>query len=467
MAAPRDFASLSSNRPDPSVLAALGVMHRIFVIFILTVSAVSLCGWMIPDAGHYIPHVAVWGTMKANNALLVLLCGLSLCLSEPERSNRAVWWSRLIAGAATLLAAILVLERVSGITLPVDTMLARDAGSVHPGRSSIEACGTLLLMGFALTNLRARKRTLSIVVDGATFGIIFLMLTFASRYAFGLSHVFGESPLNPMSLQTFVCVSMLTWLLVNRRAEYGAFGVVIGSQIGGKTTRFAAPCAILLPFVFAAARVMVVRSHLLTETSAAAAATALLSVIAFVLVLFLGRKINDLENVISELSLRDGLTNLYNRRGYYVLAEQALRLAKRSGDSFFVLFIDVDDLKRTNDALGHEVGSELLRAVAGLLEDTFRETDVIGRIGGDEFVVVGRVDPNSVENQVRRLEDATSRANSLSTEQFRLSFSIGYVVSHASQPESLEELIRRADELMYEAKRIKKKLTFEPVAAQL
>jgi diguanylate cyclase (GGDEF)-like protein len=440
-------------------------MHRIFVGFIVTVSAISLCGWMIPGVAPMLPHVSVWGTMKANNALMVLLCGLSLYLSEPGRTNPAVWWSRLLAAIVTLLAAILVFERFSGVTFAVDTMLAHDAGSVHPGRSSIEACGTLLLVGFTLMNLRARKRLLSKIVDGVAFGIIFLMLTFASRYAFGLSHIFGESPLNPMSLQTFVCVSMLTWLLVNRRAEYGVLCVVIGSQIGSKTTRFAAPCAILLPFVFATAKAMAVKSHLLTETSATAAATASLSIFAFVLILFLGCKTNDLENVVSELSLRDELTKLYNRRGFYVLAEQAFRLAKRSGDSFFVLFIDVDDLKRTNDALGHEVGSELLRAVAGLLENTFRETDVIGRIGGDEFVVAGRVDPNNVENPVRRLEDAASRANSISTEQFRLSFSIGNVVSDASQPTSLEELIHRADEIMYEAKRTKKKLRFEPVAA--
>ena len=103
--------------------------------------------------------------------------------------------------------------------------------------------------------------------------------------------------------------------------------------------------------------------------------------------LALGSKTNQLENAIRELSLRDELTSLYNRRGFYVLAEQAYRLAQRAGESFFVLFIDVDGLKKTNDELGHEVGSELLRSIAGLIEHTFRETDVIGRIGGDEFVI--------------------------------------------------------------------------------
>lgn len=89
----------------------------------------------------------------------------------------------------------------------------------------------------------------------------------------------------------------------------------------------------------------------------------------------------------------------------------------------------------------------------------------VGRIGGDEFVVAGRVDPNNVENQVRRLEDATSRASLILTQQFRLSFSFGNVISDASQPASLEELIRLADELMYESKRNKKKPRSEPAAA--
>jgi diguanylate cyclase (GGDEF)-like protein len=320
-------------------------------------------------------------------------------------------------------------------------------------------------VGLVLINLRARKRFLSSAADFVTLCIVLLMLTMASRYAFGISHLFEESLRNPMSVPTFVCASILTWIVVNRRAEYGAFSLLIGSQIGAKTTRVAAPCAIILPFAFAFAGALAIRFHLLSSTVAIATATSTLAVCAFSLVLALGGKINALESAIRELSLRDELTKLYNRRGFYVLAEQALRLAQRAGESFFVLFIDVDGLKQINDELVHEVGSELLRSMAGLIEHTFRETDVIGRIGGDEFVIAGRAGAHNADNPVRRLQEATALENSMPGRPFSLNFSLGYVLSDETQSASLEQLVQKADEIMYEAKRAKKCL--RPDAAEV
>jgi diguanylate cyclase (GGDEF)-like protein len=446
---------LSSSQPDLDVLAVLGVIQRLLVVLVIVIAGICLCGWLIPRLGDMIPRAA---TMKANTALMVLLCGVSVVLSEPRRTETAVQISRLLAAIATAFAAVLVFERLSGITFRIDTFLAADASSPQPGRVSIEACGTLFLLALVLTNLRARKRFLSHAVDGITLGIVLLVLTLASRYAFGVTHLFEESLRNPMSVPTFICVSILTWIVVNRRAEYGRFSILIGSQIGAKIARFAAPCAILLPFVFSFAGGLAARLHVVSTTVANATATSTLSVCAFLLVLALGGKINALESAIRELSLRDELTRLYNRRGFYVLAEQAFRLAQRAGESFFVLFIDVDGLKKTNDELGHEVGSELLRSMAALIENTFRETDVIGRIGGDEFVIAGRVDAHNADNPVRRLQEASILENSMPGRPFSLNYSFGYVLSDETQSASLEQLIQKADGIMYEAKRAKKRL---------
>jgi diguanylate cyclase (GGDEF)-like protein len=457
-------ARLSSNQPDFHVLRALGAIHRVLVVVVATIAAISLCRWTIPPVHRLLQYLPYWSIMKANTALLILLCAVSVTLSEPRRSTRALHVSRFLAGFATVFAAVLVFERFSGITLPIDTLLAADATSEFPGRVSIETCGTLMLIGFVLRNLRLRKRRLAHAVDGVTLGIIFLMLTFTARYVFGLTHVLAESVRDPMSVPTFACLGILTWLIVNRRAEYGAFSVLIGSQIGGRTARFAAPCALLLPFIFALGRMMSVRIHLASELVATATATASMAMCAFFLVLALARKTNDLENALRELSLRDELTRVYNRRGFYLLAEQALRLAQRSGESFFVLFIDVDDLKKTNDVLGHEVGSELLATVAGLIVQTFRETDVIGRIGGDEFVVAGQFGNEGVANPMRRLEESVARENAMPGRPYEISFSLGLVLSERASSETLEEMLQRADATMYDAKRTKKRLRAEGVA---
>jgi len=462
-------APLSSNQPDLGLLAALGVVNRILLVFVIADAGFCLSGWLVPPIEHFFQNIQyqIGGIMKANNALMILLCGFSIALSGPRRGNIALHLSRLFAGLAMLLAAVLVFERLSGITLPIDTLLAADASSPNPGRSSIQTCGTLLFMAFVLFFIRERKRFLARIVDSVTLCIVFLMLIFTSCYVFqvnsgGFSYnLLGGGPLNPMSLPTFLSFCGLTWIIVSRRAEYGIFSILIGSGIGGKTARVATPCAILLPFVFAVARSLAVQFHLLSESSAAAAATSAMAVLAFCLVVQLARKNDDLEHANRELSLRDELTKLYNRRGFYALAEQSLRLAHRDGEIFFVLFLDVDNLKKTNDAFGHEIGSELLRDTAALLQNTFRETDVIGRVGGDEFVVAGRVSLSSGENHVRRLEEAVIRENVRPERRIPISFSIGYTQSDGAG--DLEQLVKKADMFMYEAKRAKKRLRTDAV----
>lgn len=446
--------ALPSNQPDLQVLAALGTIHRVLLLLVTVFAAITLGGWLIPPLGHALP--AHWTMMKANTAFLVLLCALSLRLSEPRQSRSAVRLSRLFASVAMLVSVVFVCERLRGVSLPIDTFLSADAGAPNSGIVSIENCGTVLLMGFVLRNLRARKRLLARLVDGVTLCIILLMLTFTSRFFFGLSHVFGATEQDPMSPQTFVSLGILTWLIVNRRAEYGTFSVLIGSQIGGRIARFSAPCALLLPYAFAFARTLAIRFVRISDASATAVTTTALSVFAFCLVLALGRRTNDLESAVRELSLRDDLTRLYNRRGFYVLAEQALRLAQRAGEPFFVLFIDVDDLKKTNDAHGHEVGSQLLSQTAALLERTFRETEVIGRIGGDEFVVAGRVESHSYADPLQRIEQTLLHENATPGRPFPISFSVGYVISTGTSGDTLDLLLQKADGIMYEAKRARK-----------
>ncbi len=88
------------------------------------------------------------------------------------------------------------------------------------------------------------------------------------------------------------------------------------------------------------------------------------------------------------LSLVDDLTGIYNRRGFSALAQQELKKANRIKRGMLLLFADVDDLKKINDSLGHQEGDLALIETANLLKETFREPDIIARIGGDEFVVL-------------------------------------------------------------------------------
>jgi diguanylate cyclase (GGDEF)-like protein len=156
---------------------------------------------------------------------------------------------------------------------------------------------------------------------------------------------------------------------------------------------------------------------------------------------------------IRQLSVTDELTGLNNRRGFYLLAEQALREARRHGRSCLIAFLDVDGLKRVNDEQGHDVGDSLIADVAQVLRATLRESDILARMGGDEFCVLATEptgDPALLRN---RLLEAFRCFNEAEHRPYRLSDSIGLVQAAATASVTVDELIARADELMYEEKR--------------
>jgi diguanylate cyclase (GGDEF)-like protein len=163
-----------------------------------------------------------------------------------------------------------------------------------------------------------------------------------------------------------------------------------------------------------------------------------------------------MEKEIHDLTLRDELTGLYNMRGFYLLGEQTLRLAQRAELPFSVLFIDLDGLKRINDDLGHNTGSTYLAETGELVMNCFRETDVKGRFGGDEFVVAGQFSMVGIELAATRLKSMADAQNQKNPRKHPLSLSAGWVTLDHPSNESLKELVRRADEAMYRDKRAKK-----------
>jgi diguanylate cyclase (GGDEF)-like protein len=171
----------------------------------------------------------------------------------------------------------------------------------------------------------------------------------------------------------------------------------------------------------------------------------------------ISRHIRRMESEIHRLSLRDELTGLYNLRGFRLLAEQAMRLAVRSQEPFSLMFVDLDGLKEINDTLGHNVGSARLIETADLLTESFRETDVVARMGGDEFAVAGQFSATAIRIAAQRLEDRASILKVDSGGGRPLSLSIGYAThSHDHRRLSLQDLLDEADSQMYDHKRRKR-----------
>jgi len=155
------------------------------------------------------------------------------------------------------------------------------------------------------------------------------------------------------------------------------------------------------------------------------------------------------------LALTDDLTGLYNRRGFLLIAEHQWKLALRKNASALLFYIDVDEFKKINDLLGHKEGDRALQTVATALRDCFRKTDLIGRLGGDEFSVIAiEADPRSQAELERRLDEVVQESNRKAGRKFQLSLSIGVLACDNSlESSTLEELLARTDALMYEKKR--------------
>ncbi|MCX5812697.1 MAG: PAS domain S-box protein [Proteobacteria bacterium] len=163
-----------------------------------------------------------------------------------------------------------------------------------------------------------------------------------------------------------------------------------------------------------------------------------------------------LETQLQTMSMKDELTNLYNRRGFFTISEQQIKIANRTKMEMLCFFIDLDGMKWINDTLGHKEGDDALVMTASILKETFREADVVGRIGGDEFAVfaVGTSMAGTVL-LVKRLQRHIDDYNIQAGKPYKLSLSIGVACYNPENPQSIDELISTADALMYKEKKEK------------
>ena len=164
-----------------------------------------------------------------------------------------------------------------------------------------------------------------------------------------------------------------------------------------------------------------------------------------------------MQEEMRSLLLRDELTGLYNRRGFFTLVEYLLKMAKRQDRGMFMLYADLDNLKQINDAYGHQEGDLALIESANLLRKNYRESDIIARIGGDEFVVISAGTPGDcIDTILKRLQQALEAYNAKRNRRpYALSISAGIAYYDPENPCSIDELLAQGDRSMYRHKKHK------------
>ena len=159
------------------------------------------------------------------------------------------------------------------------------------------------------------------------------------------------------------------------------------------------------------------------------------------------------EEKIRYLSDNDLLTGLCNRRGFHVRLKSEIARSKRSKEMFALLFLDLDGFKKINDSLGHEAGDYLLKELSKLFKNSLRNSDFIGRYGGDEFVVLltGIKHESAITQKIEELIQIASQEFIYDTHIMKVSVSIG-VALYPEHAQSDTKLLSYADTAMYLAK---------------
>jgi len=446
--------SLPPGQPDPALVRKLFYVQQTCLALVTLGAIAVFAAWLSPVAAHYLPRIAT--QMSIPIALTVLLCAFSLVLSEPGSHLALPRLSRAIAMLAGILAFAVLLENTFHLFPSLDQLLDSERGTVNNRGLALQPPGAFGLLAIVMILVGGSSVLIRRIADVAVALLCLLTMILTTENLFGAFGLFGLLLSDLISPLVLFSLSLLTMVVVFRQAEHGVFSIFLGCGIGSRIARGFAPVLLVLPFLGEVTRTRLELREMVPPQYGNATFTSLIAAISILLLLFLVWRINSMEQEIHDLTLRDDLTGLYNMRGFYLLAEQTLRLAQRAQLPFSVLFIDLDGLKMINDQMGHNTGSAYLAETGELVATTFREGDVKGRFGGDEFVIAGQFSVVGIEIAAQRLMNAAAERNISTPRRFPLSLSIGYVTAEYYSQETLKELVTKADQAMYREKRRKK-----------
>ncbi len=170
-------------------------------------------------------------------------------------------------------------------------------------------------------------------------------------------------------------------------------------------------------------------------------------------------RLNEDNAELDNISKLDELTGLLNRRGFNKKAREALQAYSGTNKHAVIAYADMDNLKIINDKYGHNEGDYSLKALAGVLKRTFRCSDIVGRVGGDEFVAMAITDDKDFSGIIQeRFRKYIDDINADSGKPYSINMSMGIYDFNCNDKLALDEAVDKADDLLYEAKKKRIKL---------
>jgi diguanylate cyclase (GGDEF)-like protein len=433
--------ALRSDEPDFAPLHQLSLIEKGYLAVVAIIALAALGGAALPSLGHAIPSALA--AIKPQIALAALLSAAGLELTRTRQPKASAAIGVALAALVALLGCAVLCENAFHVSTGFDFFASGSFASPLSARMSSLTAASFAALGLDIVFIRARRGLASHAADLLVSIFCLLVMFMVTRY---MTEGLGPLPASGQtSLLVLLSLALLAFVAFMRRAEAGFFATLLGAGSGSRIARIAAPIALLVPFLPQTAFVRAVKAGLIRSEYLDTFAAFFVAAVSVTLILYMAWKINRLEKRIRELSLNDELTGLYNRRGFHLVAWQALRHARRSGLPFSILFITVLNQQQDKQAGEEHPSPELLTEVANLLKASFRDTDVIGRIDPLLFAVAGHFHRQAVEVMRLRLREAVNYRNSDPGRTLRLAFDVGFAVAADPRNESLEDLLAQAD----------------------
>ncbi len=472
-----DILSLTStvtNQADTASNVVRGVgIDRLAAVFAALVGALVIVGWAldIETLKRLVPNLVA---MNPSTAFAFIFLAISVWASHFEDGSQPVIIAaRYSAFVVLIIGSLKLCELTTGWFPGVDQILFIDKLSADstgvPNRMAPNTAFNFVLLSVAIIFPRRKQ---SGRIDLST--VLIVLSIFGSflpiiGYLYGTKPFYGVGQFIPMALHTAFTFLILGLGLLFARPGRPLVATVSDNGMSGIMVRRLLPAVIGLPILLGWLRLEGQKLDLYDNELGAALVVVVQILLLAIMVswnsfilLRIDKERRDAESKLAELVLTDDLTGLRNRRGFTLLGEHELKLAnnKRMGIVLWCLYADLDGLKKINDTLGHDAGSQAIVNTATVLKATFREADIIARLGGDEFAILAATNTSTGGNLlIERLQANVAAFNAGNDLRYKLSLSVGLVPVEPDEMHTLDEILKAADAQMYSNKQERKNLT--------
>jgi diguanylate cyclase (GGDEF)-like protein len=508
----RETLDIPSTTPGRSFQLLLDRLTRSCSVMVACVGVVVLYGWIfdIPQLTRLLPGLAF---MKINTACALLAASVALWLLHTHEQGSA--WSRVARCLAVLLFALgslTLCEHMFGLNLGIDQHIASNlqhpsTQTGHFGRVSPASSFILTFVGLALLTLKARRPGLAACTHWLVVPPLLVSALAVLGYAYGATSLYAVKPYTSMAAHTAASFFILTLAVLAADLAHGFARIAVSDTAGGLVSRRLLPTIPIMIFVLGLVRVegqqlglydvrfgsavMVLLSITFCVIAVAWTATTLHRVDltrelaeAEILSLNAGLELrvqertHELAQVSSQLqrvngslellSREDGLTGVANRRRFDSYLADQINVARRYGRALALVLCDVDFFKAYNDYYGHQAGDECLKQVAAALRSCCRRpADMAARYGGEEFaLILPETELGAAVQIAEAAKDAVARlgiVHEKSSIASHVSISGGVAILFQVGEISAQQLIRVADQRLFEAKRLgRNRIAFSP-----